>query len=278
MDSILKLNLKKDIFEQVVNGHTSYLTFETTPFYFSRFTTSKNNSIEDVKNDPTLFKTFDKVQFACSGETIECDVKKLNFTTSLEPNHETSFYLKFDSHVKPEEKSETETEENAVETEVPNDETSKPEEVVDESNVEVSENNIPEIEVETEKTSLLNDTVKIDEVVEVDDTNPTIDFIINEFVHKHNVYCVNTSNVKVGYKGKVWGCYKDKSLPINNEHDHCVTLEKIIINDYTNLSSEIDKLTKSGYLFVDVEHINIDKRIITLYVKNVSKLEMLNWI
>lgn len=217
MDSVLKLNLKKDIFEQVVNGHTSYLTFETTPFYFSRFTTSKNNSIEDVKNDPTLFKTFDKVQFACSGETIECDVKKLDFTTSLEPNHETSFYLEFDSHVKPEEKSETET-------------------------------------------------------------NPTIDFIINEFVHKHNVYCVNTSNVKVGYKGKVWGCYKDKSLPINNEHDHCVTLEKIIINDYTNLSSEIDKLTKSGYLFVDVEHINIDKRIITLYVKNVSKLEMLNWI
>ena len=44
MDSILKLNLKKDIFEQVVNGHISYLTFETTPFYFSRFTTSNNNS------------------------------------------------------------------------------------------------------------------------------------------------------------------------------------------------------------------------------------------
>lgn len=289
MDSVLKLNLKKEIFEKVTSGQISDLKFETTPFYFSRFTTSKNNTVEDVENDPTLFKKFDKVQFACSGETIECDVKRLTFTTSLEENHEISFYLVFDSHIKSHENLESETytetyedyKENVVETEVVYDDT-KTEDVINETPVEISEIDEPktEFEVEVEDTTLLDNSDIVYEEIdeEIDENSELIEVTISEFINKHNVYCVNNSTVKIGYKGKVWGSADNKSLPIKNEHDHCVKLEKLVIDNYKNLLNEIDKLTKSGYLFVDVEHSKIDKGIIELYVKNVSKLETLNWI
>lgn len=281
----LKLNLKKDAFNDVRNGKISNIHFETTPFYFSKFTDNKYNTVNDVIDNREHFKQFDTVIFSCSGETEECNKPFVRVVTELDDATTTWFVLEFDNpnmknneivnqeteteteiqeceHVL-EPQSETQSETSNIEKE---DMTEEPFEVNDEKEVvEHTEEN-----TEVEDTTMVSETDVLSGVYNED--------MLTKFECLDNVFVVKRPVVKVFYMGEIYGC--DKRVPCKNEHAHTVNLnyQYISFEDGDDLYNKLVSLTKKGYVFFCKNESNfIEDNKYKMCVGIVSKLDILNW-
>ena len=260
----LKLNLKKDVYETIVNGATS-LTFEMTPFYFSKFTDSKHNTIDDLKNDANHFKNFDGVIFTCAGgEPIEFDtVLGIGFTNSETPEFIldfSPFLLEYDEPVEVDVEKfiEPETSDKL------NEDTT-----VDLSELEftdvddVKSEHVPEEDIEVEDTTDIKVSTDTDKIIE-------------DFYNNEKVYIVNRLNITVAPMGRVFGC--KKYLPCSNEHPHSLSFEKVIIkNDANEISDKFVKILKSDFVFVNPSKTEITEDGFVFYIKTLNRQTLLNW-
>lgn len=297
--TILKLNLKKDIFESIKSNDVSELCLETSPFYFSRLTSNKNNTVEDVKNNPTLFKEFEKVVFTCSGDTCEFDIDNIHLSDEETPQFVLTF--KVTTNV------ETEVQ-NVVLEETKEIETVKAIDAIDETEVsnDVEENdkcvetvvkdndNVEKI-IETTKYDDINEQIVVKlnggtdhiDIVEhvfksVDnEENAQMTFesndVIREIYNLPKVIVVNKSNVRVSDNGKIYG--SEKRLPVKNEHVHVLNLNKTKIgfDNFEDLVNKILELTNKGYLFVNESSIDINESEFEANMYVVTRREMLMW-
>lgn len=254
MESVLKLNLKKDIFEKVRDENVRELTFEATPFYFSRFTNNKNNTIEGVDNDPTLFKRFDKVLFSCSGETLEYD-----YLNMIIKNNE--FVLIFG---KPNETIDT------IEETIELQEESKP--IVEEVIEEIES----PIEVEGVSEEVNDGVNEGEETLEIEYIEDTLDIekILNDFYSRRHVYVVNKNNVTIGYGGVIT-CTGEKFVR-NIVHNVKFKLDKVVLNLET-LDKELLSLLDCNYVFINTNELKIVDDYIEVPIKTINVLEPLNW-
>ena len=280
--NVLKLNLKKDIFNKVVNGEISHIDFETSPFYFSKFTNNKHNTVDDVRNDDKLYKRFDSVVFACSGETFECNAPLINIFDSLELNQPPVFSLAFEN---PNFKGYetvgiTEECEIPLETELKHVSNEPVEETKEEPIIETFE----EVVENTEENTEVEDTTMVSEPEDetYDETCTTgvlsgvyIEEMLTKFENHSNVYTVSSPVVKVSYMGSIKGC--NKKLPINNEHDFVLNLKSRIIS-YSNgddLDNQLTELINDGYVFFcEKESYLLDNNQYKLCVLVVDKFDM----
>lgn len=264
MENILKLNLKKDIFEKVKNDGFSGLSFETSPFYFSRFTTSKNNTVDDLKKDPSLFKKYDKVMFSCSGETCEYDVLNIGLNSDG-----TEFVLEFNN---PE--VEEKIEEKVDDEHVPNAEEVK--EMVIEQGVddyiEKAEELIKENTENNEEITEVEDTTLVPELPETD--NVDVEDCLIDFYNSPNTYCVNNKRVVIGYLGRILGC--DKRFISTNEHDVVLMLETKVFNT-DKLDEELSKYVGKDFVFVYPDGVRIFEDTVEIPLKKVNMLEIYKW-
>lgn len=265
MENILKLNLKKDIFEKVKNDGFSGLSFETSPFYFSRFTTSKNNTVDDLKKDPSLFKKYDKVMFSCSGETCEYDILNIGLNSDG-----TEFVLEFNNpeiEEKPEEKVEENVEEKVEDKHVPNAEEIK-EMIIEQGVNDYIEKAEEIIKENTEDLDEVDDTI----FVPTDDVNVE-NYLIN-FYNSPNTYCVNNKRVIIGYLGRILGC--DKRFISTNEHDVVLMLETKVFNT-DKLDEELSNYVGRDFVFVYPHGVRIFEDTVEIPLKKVNMLEIYKW-
>ena len=256
--NILKLNLKKDIFEKVKDENFSMLDFEITPFYLSRFTTNKNNKVEDLKKDKSLFKEFDIVQFSSSGETIEYPF--IGFDVN-----DSSISLMFKNKA-----YDLNTESNESDNEVDNNESNVEEVINTDENVTETED-----EIESNDEEYISDYDEVENINEYNEnyTEEELLDIFDSLYNKDNVFTVNTMNVRVGYCGKIWG--NDKKFPSKNTHDQIVKLERKSFSTNKEIfSNEISTLSNNGYLFIFPDGIRIFEDSVEIPIKKISMLEV----
>ena len=260
---ILKLNLKKEIFENVKNGQEK-LYFEANPYHFSRFTTSKKNTVDDIKANAELFKQFDVVSFTCAGETIECPVKRIELN---EDGSEFVLVIKGVSNC------DDVVEENVAEH-VPTipelKETQVEEEVnsIIESANEVlaeNENTISESEVEVEETT------SVPEIPDTDNVN--VENILSDFYQKPTVYCINGFRLVIDRMGKVVGAHE--TMPAKNEHPQSFSLEMKSFK-VDELADELNKLSRN-YVFIYPSGVKVNGDVVEIPVKLITRLEVLQW-
>lgn len=246
---ILKLNLKKEVFEDIKGIGLNYVTFDTTPFYFSKFTTSKHNTVEDVTNDKSLFKKFDTVDFMCSGETISCKFGGVLLVT--DDNDNPVFRLSFENPY-----YDSNDGENGVSVD----------EVVDTT-------------TETEHENVVEDVVE-DETPEVETLKPagTLHMILD--LPSTNVFRVASHLVRVGRNGSVSANNQTINLPCRNEQIHTFNLEKTEIEFKTinELKDILDNYTKTGYLFICLdEDTKLSTNKLTIWLKKVTRYDLIRW-
>lgn len=269
---ILKLILKKEIFEQVQNKKVSSLTFEMTPFYLSRFTTSKYNTIDNLKKDKSLFKKFDKIQFTCAAESVEFDVKDIVLT---EDNGETKFLVKFltdvniDTQKNEEIQPVVEEQEEQIE-EILNKESLNVEPVVKKVEEQNDDLQIQPVVEEQEKQ------VQIEETIQDNKKTPLDDNDLKKLLSHKNVFGIKSRIVRIGYMGNVWGV-NGKKLPIHNEHEQLLTLEKLVL-PLDKMIEKLKEYIKSGYVFIDIDNIKITNTEVELYIKHVNRFDTINWL
>lgn len=269
---ILKLILKKEIFEQVKKEDTTSLTFEITPFYLSRFTTSKYNTVENLKKDGSLFKKFDKIQFTCAAESVEYDVEDI---TLVEENGETKFSIHFLKGVNTNDEYEDKDVKEVVKPVV---------EKQDEQNTEIEE--ILNEEHVAEETNKQNENVQIKQIVEKQDeqvkettqvkSKTNYDNSLEELLSHKNIFVVKSRIARIGYMGNVWGV-DDKKLPIHNEHEQILTLDKLVL-PLDKMVEKLKEYIKSGYVFIDKDNMNITDSKVELYIKYVNRFDTINWL
>lgn len=263
MENILKLNLKKEVFENVKNGVVSELTFETSPFYFSRFTTSKNNTVEDVEKDSTLIKSYTGVTFSCSGESFDCTEPEVTIVNN-------EFVLNF-----------TNPNYNMVVAD-PDEELIEEiaEETIDEKMVESVEELVEETVEQKEEPVLVNEPEPVKEIVErqlkdVENLKSTVSeeqTFLNEYFKNSNVYPLSSERGVISFYGNVQGC--KKRLPIRNEHDFTFTLNTIEVKS-SELKETLNSLLNGGYVFI-YKDVDTNSDPITLKYKVLSRLTVVN--
>ena len=269
---ILKLNLKKDIFEKVRDEYISQLEFEFTPFYLSRFTTNKNNTIEDLKNDKSLFKQFDIVQFSSSGENIEYPFVGFDINND-------SIILMFDNK-----KIDFNPELVEINNEIVNNEKEEDLEKVvniEENIFETKSENEIEVENTLEESNVEEDIPDYNEIIENNEnseyyTEKELLDILDNVYKMDNIFTTKSFNVKIGYCGRIWG--SDKVFPSKNSHNHDVKLERKTISTNKEIFlNEFSKLyNNDGYLFIFPDGIRIFEDNIEIPIKKISRLEVYN--
>lgn len=261
----LKLTLKKEIFENIKYRGFNLITFETTPFYFSKFTSNKRNTVEDVTNDPSLVKSFDNVEFLCCGETLTCSNPQIKIENNL-------FCVSFDT---PDEVVENTIEPNDVVEETPVVETVDKQE--QETTTEVVEP-VVEPKEEVEDTTSIED-VKSEPENENKEESISVYGVIENFLNKSTVIVVGGGIARVMSNGRVMG--SDKSLPSRNEHLQDLILKSTVIefDSPFDLSDKLNELSNKGYLFVSqLDITSLDKGILKLKSRVVTRLDMLRWL
>lgn len=257
----LKINLKKEIFETIKLGEITSTQFETSPFYFGKFTSNKRNTIEDVTNDAALFKTFDNVEFMCSGDVITCSNPKVSIVGDM---FELTFENPFVGNV---------VEENVEE----------PVEVVDEDvvepTVEVPETPVVEkvIEKVEDVEEVVEEIVETQEEQSVEDTTipepNAVGTVLIDFINNPKITVVNSHMLRIGAKGSVVGT--NKRLPSRNEQTYFASLKKTTIefSSLDELKEKLDKYVTNGFLFIAVDDMSVTDTSVTLWLKKFSLLD-----
>ncbi|MCM1221183.1 MAG: hypothetical protein NC548_42555 [Lachnospiraceae bacterium] len=255
MENALKLVLKKDVFEGVKNGDNS-ISFETTSYYMNRFTSSKTNTVDDLKNDNSLFKSFDGVSFSCGDEKFESEG---GVSITLSDDETPMFIVSFKNESQIEHDIENDVEhvnEDVVDTfdtlsiddfssPLDEDVEETPIEEVVEINDEV-ETVEPELQIEVEEDEINNESK---EDKNIDNQLNTVIEKLNKFIVEQNVYVVTRPTVKISHMGKVWGC--DKRLPIMNTHDYDFNFKKTVI-DVNDFDTFTESIKGKGFIFLYV--------------------------
>lgn len=260
--NVLKLVLKKNTFESIVDEHVDTLRFETSGFYMSKFTTNKHNTVDDLKNDATLFKSFDFVEFSCVGQKLEFAVSSIVLTDGENPEFELKFvndtindFDNEDSGVDIETREDADINNEWIET-VP--------EVDREVGVvpDVATDTSVEIPVETP-------------VTKKEKKNDILAEILNVMGKNDNVYLINNRSLKIGYMGKICGC--DRVLnSAKNEHTYDFALSEHTFDIDKELQNKLVELVHSGYVFINPNESKVEDKKLTLVFTVLKVLDVLS--
>lgn len=255
--NVLKLVLKKNLFESIVNEHVDTFRFETSGYYMSKFTSNKHNTVDKLKKDPSLFKTFDVVEFACVGEKMSFNGVKVYLVDGETPE----FELKFNNDIVIDDEKSNQIKDDADVNLIDLDNTCDDEildcatESVDSFVEEISEDSTTELEVEDNKTNL--------------------DDLISYLSGFKNVYILDSRNLKIGQQGKVYGCDKNISFA-RNEHiyDYKLTEHTIVIDN--DLEDKVDEIINSGYVFICPSESSYTGNKINLFYTTLKRLDIMS--
>lgn len=305
---LLKLTVKKDILDNIVDNGLDKVTFDASPFYMSKFTTSKKNTVEEVLKDKTLIKEFDSVEFMCSGDRYEFELKEIELIDGETPIFTVTFYNPsvfvetVDGEVVMEVTPEVIT--TCPETELVDDNEVKDFVQVDLPDVELIEivGNTGEVvledgknctetcpiedceigEEECTETCLVEDeelSVEYEEMVETETEQEKIKSVVdyfdtlNEFLRHDDVYQVRCDVIKISYGGRVVFC--DKVIPHQNEHNYLFEFDTMRF-EIKNLKQELNKLTGSNIVFIDPRSISVEGDFVNINIKTLYKLDLYN--
>lgn len=228
--NVLKLIVKKSVLESIENG-LDELYFETTDFYKSRFTTSKHNTVEDLKSNPGLIKSFDEVCFSANATYVYRNVVSLELTDEENPR----FLLKMEGKIV-----------------TPEEDTKKTSDLIRAYFDDVIETD-REVKEYTKEDGV---PVNIDEKL--------TDAIFDELRKRDNVYIVDGDYLHIGFEGMVFKC--DKHLPLMNEHRYDFKFDVIELDLDDNLRNKIDNLVRKDYVFVSSTRTKVvDNKFIFVY-------------
>ena len=253
MDKI-RLLVKKELLENI--KHHNEVTFEASPFYFSRFTGSKKNTIDDLKNDSSILKHYDVVEFTIGGESLVFNVIEIGL------NDNDEFFIKYDNNVS--EPESTENVEDVETVDIEHVQQEQIEEIVNEEPEPVVET-IPEVFEEIE-----------DEHVQEETNENNVKYILNEFFNQRNVYPLHKNWTRIGYLGRIDGC--EKRIQSRNEHPVRVDLESRLFS-ISNLKCELDEMSRGKHVFVNINDFTISEETdsVKLFLKVYSQLEVHQW-
>ena len=303
---LLKLTVKKEILDNIVDNGLDTVTFDASPFYMSKFTTSKKNTVEEVLKDKTLMKKFDSVEFMCSGDRYEFELKEIDLIDDETPIFTVTFYNPpvfvetVDDEVVMEATPEVIT--TCPEPELVNDNMIKEFVQVDLPDVELSEivGNTGEVVLEDgegcTETCLIKDDetggeectetcpvedeqveVEYEEMVETEQEKikSVVDYFdtLNEFLRHDDVYQVRCDVIKISYGGRVVFC--DKVIPHQNEHNYLFEFDTMRF-EIKNLKQELNKLTGSNIVFIDPRSISVEGDFVNINIKTLYKLDLYN--
>lgn len=269
MENILKLTVKKEIFDKLASGEQNYVYVEDNNYWIKRLAANSADGFQKLKVTQA-FKTFDSVSVTCGKENAQYQFKtiKTGHEDMEKDGWDTGFCIWITGN-------ENETEEipaevpNAVSDTVSNGETVNdtvnetanselhklPMEESIEDYVEIDENeNEPEmVEAEVSNTvpnaeptsDAVNEPVNsedneepneasVEDDTEIDNGNlkSDIDFLIDVVGGYDNVIIVNRPNIIITSNGRVFGT-KDR-LDINNDEEIRVNVGTEKIYDDTN--------------------------------------------
>lgn len=250
--NVLKLVLKKNLFESIINEGVDTFRFETSGFYMSKFTSNKHNTVDKLKKDASLFKTFDVVEFTCVGEKMSFGGVHVTLIDGEVPE----FELKFNNDI-------------VVEDE----ELEQTPDVIDDNDIF----NIDNEDVLTFEEEII-EPVELPEdsntVLEVED-KPILANLIELLSEYKNVYVLDSRNLKIGQQGKVYGCDKNISFA-RNEHiyDYKLTEHTIVIDN--NLEDKVDEIINRGYVFVCPSESSCDGNTVKLFYTTLKRLDILS--
>lgn len=305
---LLKLTVKKDVLDNIVNNGLDSVVFEATPFYMSKFTTSKKNTVEEVLKDKTLMKEFDSVEFMCSGDRYEFELKEIDLIDDETPVFTVTFFNlpifveTVDDEVVMEATPEVITTCPEPELEFVNDNEVKDFVQVDLPDVEPGEtiDDTSEVVLEDEEecteTCLIEDdetcdegctetcpvedeelNVEYEEMVETEQEKikSVVDYFdtLNEFLRHDDVYQVRCDVIKISYGGRVVFC--DKVIPHQNEHNYLFEFDTMRF-EIKNLKQELNKLTGSNIVFIDPRSISVEGDFVNINIKTLYKLDLYN--
>lgn len=263
--NVLKLVLKKNTFENIVNEHLDTLRFETSGFYMSKFTTNKHNTVDDLRNDVTLFKSFDSVEFSCVGQKLEFAVSSIVLTDGDNPEFELKFVNDTINDFDDEDSG-------VVDTRDDSDINNEWIETVPEVDREVGV--VPDVEVETPVEVPVETPVKTP-ATKKEKKIDTLDEILKVMGKNDNVYLINNRSLKIGYMGKIYGC--DKVLTgAKNEHTYDFGLTTHTFDVDKELQNKLVELVHSGYVFINPNESKVEDKKLTLVFTVLKVLDVLS--
>lgn len=270
-NNVLKLIVKKDVFDNIEKGVVSAACFETSPFYMGKFTTSKNNTVDMLKKDDTLYKSFDRIEFSCISKSINKPFYGIGLSDDTIPQFVVVFSLSDGVLVA----------DNTTETTVKITDGKTPLEILKETHVK-DETNVTE---ETKPDAVPVDVKPVetsDKPTEETETNKTPNTrgdwktVLNKIYKKPNVYLVNSLTIRIMSYGRIMKC--DRTLNIRNENEHMEFMSFTSFHSPEELKKYFDGITASAYVFVAPNEMIFDKEndTISLPFREISKLKLLN--
>lgn len=262
MENILKLIVKKDLFDKLASGEQNYIYVDANGYWIRRLAVNSADSFNKLK-ETQAFRTFDVVNVTCAKETAQYQFKdiKTGNEDMTQNVADTGICILITTNKDISEKSET-----VASSDEPTNET-----VNVASNEEPSDENVTTVmtdececpiedETETEKEAELTTDFGDNEVfvneAEKKDIKNTIDFIISVIGGYDNVVVVNRPNIIITSNGRIYGT-KDK-LDLNNDEEIRVNIGIEKLYDNTNNDKDFIKeienyfidYVKTGYIFI----------------------------
>lgn len=245
MENILKLTVKKDVFDNLASGKQSYIYVEGNGYWIRRLATNTVDSFEKLKETQD-FRTFDTVSVTCAKDNAIYPFKSIRTGNAYEGDNDAEddgFKIWVEMNEYHNVDKETENIQECENVNEPNEEL----ESVDESN-EIDIVNKPNDETEIDATEKFKNE-SVEDVVKQ---------IIDVFDGYDNVVVVNRPFVTITSNGRIFGT--NKRLNINNDEEIRINIgQEKIYDDTNNDESFIDKIEQYLVEYVKSGHVLIYK-------------------
>lgn len=287
MENILKLTVKRDVFDNLTSGKQNYVYVEGNGYWIRRLATNSADSFDKLKETQD-FRTFDTVSVTCAKDNAIYPFKSIRTGNAYEGDNDAEddgfkIWVEMNEYHNNDEETENyqecESVDDAAEIEEcdeeddeldelpaddlddePDDEPDETEECdeVDEldddtnEDVEECEGSDDTNEETTNSDKILNDIEKIESVEDV------VRDIIDILDGYDNVVVVNRPFVTITSNGRIYGT--NKRLNINNDEEIRIFINTVKIYDDTNDDvSFVEKIEKYLCEYVKNGHILIYK-------------------
>lgn len=257
MENILKLTVKRDVFDNLASGKQSYVYVEGNGYWIRRLATNSSDSFDKLKETQD-FRTFDTVSVTCVKDNAIYPFKKIRTGSNYEGDNDAEddgFKIWLEMNEYHNVGEETESENVNEPNDEPNDEPNEDEEY--EGDDEICDEIDEVADDEGNLTTDLSEVEKEDDVEDKDEyiTN-SVSFILDVICNYNNVKMVKSPLVILTSNGRIFGT--NDRININNDVEIRIPIGFEKIYDDTNNNDEfIEKIEKflceycsKGHVFI----------------------------
>lgn len=248
MENILKLTVKRDVFDNLASGNQDYVYVEGNGYWIRRLATNSTDSFDKLKETQD-FRTFDIVSVTCAKDNAIYPFKSIRTSNNYNGDNDAEdngFKIFVEMNVYHNDADEIQQEDKKTD-ELVNDINDEPNEIeedegeVDEKTEDDITTNLSEVEVNTPN--------KIDIMKEVNDM---ID-LLNGF---ENVYLVNVPSVMIingnvlGSKKKIPGLNNESEIRFDIGSENLYNYYNTDIEFVENIEMYFSNLVQNNMLFI----------------------------